>query len=76
VCAGGAEMIEEGVNGAIVSPTDSRVIAGAVERFRERPAGSLASAARRSAEPYTYAAQVSGFQRIYRKNQGATLDFP
>jgi UDP-glucose:(heptosyl)LPS alpha-1,3-glucosyltransferase len=73
--AGGAEVIEEGVNGAIVPPTDARAITVAVERLRERAVGDLASAARRSAEPYTYAAQVSGFQRIYRKKQGATMDF-
>jgi UDP-glucose:(heptosyl)LPS alpha-1,3-glucosyltransferase len=74
--AGGAEVILEGVNGAIVPPTDTHAIAASLERFRERPPADLASAARRSAEPYTYAAQVSGFQRIYGKKQGATLDFP
>jgi UDP-glucose:(heptosyl)LPS alpha-1,3-glucosyltransferase len=74
--AGGAEVIQEGVNGAIVLPTDTQAIAASVERFRERIPADLRSAARRSAEPYTYAAQVSGFQRIYGKKQGATMDFP
>jgi UDP-glucose:(heptosyl)LPS alpha-1,3-glucosyltransferase len=73
--AGGAEVIADGINGAIVSPTDARAVAEALDRFRERPQGAVAELARRSAEPYTYAAQVSGFQRIYRKKQGATMDF-
>src|SRR5438093_1284852 len=50
--------------------------AAALERFRERPDGDVAEAARRSAEPYTYAAQVSGFARIYSRCTRATYDFP
>src|SRR2546426_607226 len=74
--AGGAEVIEDGVNGSIVNPTDPRAITAALERFRERPDGDVAEAARRSAEPYTYAAQVSGFARIYSRCTRATYDFP
>jgi UDP-glucose:(heptosyl)LPS alpha-1,3-glucosyltransferase len=74
--AGGAEVIEDGVNGSIVNPTDPRAITAALERFRERPDGDVAEAARRSAEPFTYAAQVSGFARIYSRCTRATSDFP
>jgi len=74
--AGGAEVIEDGVNGSVASPTDPRAITTALERFRERGEGDVVEAARRSAEPYTYAAQVSGFARIYGRCTRATCDFP
>jgi hypothetical protein len=37
----------------------------ALERFRGRREGEVVAAARGSAEPYTYTAQVAGFARIY-----------
>ena len=73
--AGGAEVIEEGVNGSVVDPMSPRATTAALERFRERPEDDRAQAARRSAEPYTYAAQVSGFTRIYRRCKAASSDF-
>jgi UDP-glucose:(heptosyl)LPS alpha-1,3-glucosyltransferase len=72
--AGGAEVIEEGVNGSIVDPMSPGAITAALERFREYSEADLAQAARRSAEPYTYAAQVSGFTRIYRRYGPASCD--
>jgi UDP-glucose:(heptosyl)LPS alpha-1,3-glucosyltransferase len=66
--AGGSELIEEGVNGAVVDPRDAKALATAVERFREMSAAgreAAGAAARRAAEPFTYAAQVAGFSRIY-----------
>lgn len=66
--AGGNELIEEGVNGAVIDPHDAKGLVTAVERFRElSPAGrrDTSAAARRAAEPFTYAAQVAGFSRIY-----------
>ena len=69
-------MIAECVNGAVVEPTDARAITSALERFRERPAADLVEAARRSAEPYTYAAQVRGFAEIYGQIARARCDFP
>ena len=74
--AGGAEVIADGINGAIVNPTDARAVAAALDRFRERPAAELAAAARRSAEPYTYAAQVEGFAQVYSGVARARCDFP
>jgi len=74
--AGGAEVIADGINGAVVNPTDVAGITAALERFRDRSADDLAQAARRSAEPFTYAAQVGGFARIYSRFAHATCDFP
>jgi glycosyltransferase involved in cell wall biosynthesis len=75
-CAGGAEVITEGVNGSVVRPTDTSAITSALERFRERSAAELTDAARRSAEPHTYAAQVEGLARVYARVTRATCDFP
>ena len=66
--AGGSELIEDGVNGAVVDPRDAKALAVAVDRFREMSAAgreAASAAARRAAEPFTYAAQVAGFSRIY-----------
>jgi UDP-glucose:(heptosyl)LPS alpha-1,3-glucosyltransferase len=65
VCAGGAEVIDDGRNGAAIDPGDAAAIAHAMERFRGGQ-GAASDAARRSAEPFTYAAQVAGFAAIYR----------
>ena len=73
--AGGAEVITEGVNGAVVDPVDSRAVTAALGRFRQRGAGELTAAARASAEPYTYAAQVEGFAKIYSRCTRARCDF-
>jgi UDP-glucose:(heptosyl)LPS alpha-1,3-glucosyltransferase len=63
--AGGAELIEDGKNGAVVDPHDARALAEALDRFSARDAG-VSAAARASAEPFTYRAQVAGLARIYR----------
>lgn len=72
--AGGAEVIQAGVNGAIVDPRDAAALAAALEHLRGQPASRLAEAARGSAEPFTFAAQVAGFARIYGAARGATCD--
>ncbi len=74
--AGGAEVIVEGVNGSVVNPTDVPAITAALERYRERSSTDLIESARRSAEPYTYAAQVEGFARVYARVTRARCDFP
>ena len=66
--AGGSELIDDGANGAVVDPRDAKALAAAVERFRDLSEAGLKqarAAARRAAEPFTYAAQVAGFSRIY-----------
>lgn len=74
--AGGAELITDGINGAIVRPTDARALAEALDRFRERSRVEVTETARQSAEPYTYAAQVDGFAKIYGTLTRARCDFP
>ena len=65
--AGGAEVIAEGKNGAVVSPNDPRALAAAVTRLRDEDRSSLAETARRSAEPFTYGRQAQEFERLYRE---------
>jgi UDP-glucose:(heptosyl)LPS alpha-1,3-glucosyltransferase len=65
--AGGAELVEEGKNGAVVSPDDAAGVAAAVERLRGENRVALAEAARRAAEPYTYGRQAEEFERLYRE---------
>jgi len=65
--AGGAEVVPDGRCGAIVDPRDSRAIAGALEQIRSLDQGDVIASARRVAEPFTYAAQVAGFTRVYRE---------
>jgi UDP-glucose:(heptosyl)LPS alpha-1,3-glucosyltransferase len=73
--AGGAEVIEEGKNGAVVDPEDARAIAEALERVRAGEAG-MREAARHSAEPFTYGAQVASLARIYRGQTAETARIP
>jgi UDP-glucose:(heptosyl)LPS alpha-1,3-glucosyltransferase len=73
--AGGAEVIADGVNGQVVDPLDSRAVTAALERFHQRHPGEMTSAARTSAEPYTYAAQVQGFAKVYGRRARARCDF-
>jgi glycosyltransferase involved in cell wall biosynthesis len=75
VRAGGAEVIADGINGAVVDPLDSRAVTAALERFHQRHPGEMTSAARTSAEPYTYAAQVQGFAKVYGRRARARCDF-
>jgi UDP-glucose:(heptosyl)LPS alpha-1,3-glucosyltransferase len=64
--AGGAEVVVEGRNGAVVSPNDAGALATAVARLRGQNRIDLAGAARRSAEPFTYERQAEEFERLYR----------
>lgn len=73
--AGGAEVVVDGVNGAIVEPRDPTGLATAIEKIRSGDHRWLADAARTSAEPYTYARQVRNLEGIYRRIQGAKADF-
>jgi len=73
--AGGAEVIADGINGTVVDPLDSRAVTAALERFHQRRPGELTAAARASAEPYTYAAQVQGFAKVYGRCARARCDF-
>ncbi|HEY5724837.1 MAG TPA: glycosyltransferase family 4 protein [Methylomirabilota bacterium] len=68
VHAGGAELIRNGVNGWVAEEVSGPRIAEGLERLRSADAGSLATQARASAEPYPYAAQAERFEALYRRN--------
>jgi UDP-glucose:(heptosyl)LPS alpha-1,3-glucosyltransferase len=66
--AGGSEVVRPGVNGAVTDPRDPRDIAAALQAVRDLTpsrAAEMAAAARASAEPFTYAAQVAALGRLY-----------
>jgi glycosyltransferase involved in cell wall biosynthesis len=65
--AGGAEVIEPGRSGAVVSPDDPRAVARAVETLAARPPDERSATARAAAEPFTHARQVAGFEAVYRR---------
>jgi UDP-glucose:(heptosyl)LPS alpha-1,3-glucosyltransferase len=73
--SGGAEVVQPGVNGILVEPDDPRGIAAGLDRLRAAKKDAMVEAARRSAEPFTYAAQVSGFEAVYRMVSGVRRDF-
>jgi UDP-glucose:(heptosyl)LPS alpha-1,3-glucosyltransferase len=64
--SGGSEVVGDGVNGAVTASHAPSDIARGLRTIRDADAGRLALAARKSAEPFTYAAQVEGLERIYR----------
>src|SRR6266478_253401 len=63
---GGAEVVRDGVSGAVTASLEPEVIARGLRAIRDLNAGRAAQEARAAAEPYTYAAQVEGLERIYR----------
>ncbi len=64
--AGGAEVVGP-ESGAVVPPGDAGAVTAALERVRAGDAHRLTAAARAAAEPFTYARQVAGFERIYQR---------
>jgi len=63
---GGAEVVRNGVNGAVSESLEPSEIAAGLRVIRDGDAGRLALAARGAAEPFTFAAQVDRLERIYR----------
>jgi UDP-glucose:(heptosyl)LPS alpha-1,3-glucosyltransferase len=72
--AGGSEVVVDGASGRVVDPRDTGAVARALGELHAataaRPAEVMA-AARRAAEPFTYAAQVAGFAKVWRECRGA-----
>jgi len=64
--AGGAEVVTPAC-GAVVEPRDPDALSAALDRLRASDAAALAAAARAAAEPFTYARQVTDFERIYKR---------
>jgi UDP-glucose:(heptosyl)LPS alpha-1,3-glucosyltransferase len=65
--AGGSEIVEEGKTGAVVPPDAPMALAQAVAKLRAMDPVGRAEAARRAAEPFTYARQAEEFERLYRE---------
>ncbi len=70
VHAGGAELIEPGVNGWVVPEITAAAIAEGLERLRAGDPVALGRAARATAEPYTHAVQAAAFEDLYREIAG------
>jgi glycosyltransferase involved in cell wall biosynthesis len=64
--AGGAEVVDAAC-GAVVEPGAAGDVAKAVMRLRARPAAETRAAARAAAEPFTFARQVAGLERVYQR---------
>jgi UDP-glucose:(heptosyl)LPS alpha-1,3-glucosyltransferase len=64
--AGGAEVVRDGISGAVISTIAAEDIARGLRAIRDGDALKQSLAARAAAEPYTYAAQVEGLEKIYR----------
>jgi UDP-glucose:(heptosyl)LPS alpha-1,3-glucosyltransferase len=64
--AGGAELIQDGMNGYVVDPLDPAAVARALDQIRSRAPGAMAAASRRVAEPFTRVVQAERFAQIYR----------
>jgi len=69
--AGGAEVVDEACGG-VVDPDDAAALARVLLRLRAGDRAAQAAVARAAAEPYTYARQVAGFERIYRTTTHAS----
>jgi UDP-glucose:(heptosyl)LPS alpha-1,3-glucosyltransferase len=64
---GGAEVVRDRVNGAVVTTPTPEEIAHGLREIRDGDAARLSVAAREAAEPFTYSAQVERFEKIYRQ---------
>ena len=65
--AGGAEVIRDGVSGAVVAGSTAEEILHGLRAVRESDARRMSLEARAAAEPFTYAAQVENLEKIYRR---------
>ena len=64
--AGGAELIQPGANGWVAADVADNAIAEGLNALRDEDRSRLAEAARRTAEPFTYAAQVDALAALHR----------
>lgn len=64
--AGGAELIRAGENGWVASEPTGAAVAQSLQAIRDGASQKLRAAARRSAEPFTYGAQVDALSAVYR----------
>jgi UDP-glucose:(heptosyl)LPS alpha-1,3-glucosyltransferase len=64
--AGGAEIVEDGVTGAVREPGDPKAIAEALRPILDRRRPETVDRCRHAAEPFTYERQAEGLEAIYR----------
>lgn len=72
--AGGSEAVDREGSGAVIDPRDVRAVTAALERFRTLGPSAreeARAAARRAAEPFTFAAQVAALERVWQACSGA-----
>jgi UDP-glucose:(heptosyl)LPS alpha-1,3-glucosyltransferase len=74
--AGGSEVVEEGISGAVREPHDADGFAAALARLGALPDAERAAGARAAAEPFTYARQVGELRKVWRRISRAKPDFP
>jgi UDP-glucose:(heptosyl)LPS alpha-1,3-glucosyltransferase len=67
VGAGGAELIRAGDNGWVAREVTAAAIAEGLDALRDSDPRRLGPAARRTAEPFTYGAQVDALETLYRR---------
>ena len=65
--AGGAEVVRDGLTGAVVAAATAEEIERGLLSIRGGDARKMSLAARAAAEPFTYAAQVENLEKIYRR---------
>ena len=65
--AGGAEVVDDGITGAIREPGDPKAIGDALREMLDRPKPDVIDLCRRSAEPFTYERQAERLEGIYRQ---------
>jgi len=65
--AGGAEVVRDGLTGAVAAAATPQEIERGLRSIREGDARRMSLAARAAAEPFTYAAQVENLEKIYRR---------
>ena len=72
--AGGAEALSAR-SGVVIEPDDAGAVTQALERLRAGEPAEWSRAARAAAEPFTYARQVAGFERVWARPRPAKGDF-
>jgi UDP-glucose:(heptosyl)LPS alpha-1,3-glucosyltransferase len=67
IWAGGAEIVTQGENGWVVASLDPGEVSTGLAGLRALDSREASAAARKAAEPFTYAAQVDALGEIYRR---------
>jgi UDP-glucose:(heptosyl)LPS alpha-1,3-glucosyltransferase len=65
--AGGSETITQAANGWVVTEPSAHAVAEGLTALRQQAGPALAEAARRAVEPFTFAAEADGYERVYRE---------